>query len=481
MKIKSIAKFILLSLLLVSLAVAFCSCSDIFGQGGSGNNGGDNGGGDAGDNGGGNTGDNSGNNGSGSTDNDDGDNTGNNTGDNTGNNSGNGSTDNNGDNTDDPDGDHSDEDVYTVSVVDADGKAETKIIVYLYEGDSQVKFAPLTAGKATFSTITSGEYRIVLKDMTNKRSFVYDETVVNEENRNVTITVYNKLLTPTENIYFLSADIDDAIGFAVGEGTYSVDVKGASYFVVRTSKAGMYTITATASEDIVVVNYGNPQIATRIDEGTNELVIEVPPIIDEVTPFVIAFESSKNTNAIVKIERTADLNNPAYLPWTEVQAQSAPSSVYDLPENTELVDIDVFSSDFAVTLGNDGYYYTADGKLVLVKIGAEAPYLGVSLAWLVPGLLESSEAVETFGFYYYDDDGNFLRKENYGPVIKAYYEKCDPELGVVPLTEELVDIIKIIGNARGWWDYDSDTGFYLFGEELVNEDIAWLFACCVAK
>ena len=472
MKFNSFSKLLLLSLLMIALAFAFCSCD--IGLGVTGGNSGDNNASGGGDNAGDNTGDNTGDNA--------GDNSGNNGDSTDGNNGENG--DNSDDTTDDNGGNQPETLNFTVTVLDSEGNAEKKIIAYLYNGNSSVKSVPLTNGKAAFSNVASGEYRVVLKDMTNSRTLVYDESsaVLNADNRDITITVYNKLQTPTESVYFLAEDMADALAFPVKEGTYSVDVKGVAYFVLRASKAGIYTITASASSNVTVVNYGNPQIANRISEGTNVVTIDVPPIIeDEVTPFVIAVESAEKVNAIVRFERTGDSNDPAYMPWSDVEAEDAPSSVYSLPAGTELVDLDVFSDNLSVTLGSDGYYYTADGKLVLIRINSDAQYLGVSIAHLVPGLVESSEAVETFGLYLYDDDGNFLRKENYGTVIAAYYEKCDAELGVVPLTEELADIIKIIGDARGWWDYGTETGFYIFGEDLVNEDIAWLFACCVAK
>ena len=99
---------------------------------------------------------------------------------------------------------------------------------------------------------------------------------------------------------------------------------------------------------------------------------------------------------------------------------------------------------------------------------------------LVPGLLEESEAVETFGLYVYED-GEFVAKLNYGPMLSAYYAACDAENGVVPLTEELANAIKAVGENRGWWEFGTEKGFYLFGETPVNKNIAWLFACCVAR
>ena len=34
---------------------------------------------------------------------------------------------------------------------------------------------------------------------------------------------------------------------------------------------------------------------------------------------------------------------------------------------------------------------------------------------------------------------------------------------------------------KGWYDADNALGFYLFGENTVDKENGWLFACCYAE
>ena len=464
MKMKSVLRFILLSLLLLSLVCAFTACDNGGdGDGGSGDNSGDNDDTEAPD---------------GTETPGDAETPGSDDGTE-------GTTPGGGDENEGGNGDGGSTpapstDPYSVTVVDADGKAAKQIIVVLYQDGKAVKQTPLSNGTAKFSAITSGRYTVKLKDQTNTRNLYFDEAtaVLDENNRSITITVYEKLSTPTEEIYFLDPATKDALGFQIAEGSYSADVSGVTYFVFRPARAGVFTVTFSVP-GVTVINYGNPNIATPINEGTGSVTIEVPPITDDVTPTVIAIKSASLVSGVIKVVKTGELDDPKYLPWSEIGATKAPATAYDLPDGKTLVDIDVTSLDLSVALGDDGYYYTNSGELVLIRLGSASPYLP-ALAMLVPGLLEESEAVETFGLYVYED-GEFVAKLNYGPMLGAYYEACDADYGVVPLTEELANAIKAVGENRGWWEYGTETGFYLFGETPVNKNIAWLFACCVAR
>jgi len=83
--------------------------------------------------------------------------------------------------------------------------------------------------------------------------------------------------------------------------------------------------------------------------------------------------------------------------------------------------------------------------------------------------------------YFYDENGEFLRKENYAECLVKYIECVDEANGVYPLTEDLQYIIQKSGEHNGWW---KDDGNYIFvnesGEKVpgINSEIAWLFMCC---
>jgi len=118
---------------------------------------------------------------------------------------------------------------------------------------------------------------------------------------------------------------------------------------------------------------------------------------------------------------------------------------------------------------------TADGPQVLVRLGAKAE---------VKYLASFETVLERSGVskYFYDENGEFIKKESYSECLLKYIENVDEESGMYPLTEDLKYIIQSRGDHSGWWS--DDDALYLFknenGEKVpgINADIAWLFMCC---
>ena len=74
-------------------------------------------------------------------------------------------------------------------------------------------------------------------------------------------------------------------------------------------------------------------------------------------------------------------------------------------------------------------------------------------------ILENSGVVK----YFYDEDGNFTKKENYADCLLEYIEYVDEESGTYPLTEDLKYIVTQRGEHEGWWNPEGQT--YLFVDE----------------
>jgi hypothetical protein len=91
---------------------------------------------------------------------------------------------------------------------------------------------------------------------------------------------------------------------------------------------------------------------------------------------------------------------------------------------------------------------------------------------------------------FYDENGKFIKKESYVDAIhidtitfpnnkNPYYSKvADSKYGVVPLTEELIYILKNAGEID--W-YKKGSPDYIFDNNTIPVDVmpqnAWLFAC----
>jgi hypothetical protein len=83
--------------------------------------------------------------------------------------------------------------------------------------------------------------------------------------------------------------------------------------------------------------------------------------------------------------------------------------------------------------------------------------------------------------YFYDENGEFLKKETYDQCLLAYIDCADEESGTYPLTEDLKYIIQQRGDYYGW--FDSEGTQYLFRDQNgnyltdLNPDNLWLFPC----
>ena len=74
--------------------------------------------------------------------------------------------------------------------------------------------------------------------------------------------------------------------------------------------------------------------------------------------------------------------------------------------------------------------------------------------------------------YFFDENGVFIKKEDYTETLLKYIACADSKYGLYPVTQELAYILQ---NAKpGWWDSTSPD--YLL--EGCNPDLGWLFACC---
>ncbi|MBO7196875.1 MAG: carboxypeptidase regulatory-like domain-containing protein [Clostridia bacterium] len=285
---------------------------------------------------------------------------------------------------------------------------------------------------------------------------------------------------------------DHTYAKVVGVGTHTVSTEEELdvYLVFTASSSGIYRLSFESDDQGMTIGYyGIPMFVQDTHRGDGEYDGKTFDMIiyDNSTPYVIGIKATKATSADVTIERLGDAPvNPNYLPWTEVNATMAGTKC-DVGDKT-LVDFDISDKTITVSLGSDGYYYTNDGKLVYIRITSQTgcgiiqnfefhPVISGSLA-LWAGHVDEDVGVN-IGGYLYDEQGNFVDKYSYNSMIGEYMNDADDEYGVVPLTEELAECIKIHGESNGWFDRN---GYgYLFTDILVNAENSWLFLCMVEQ
>lgn len=173
---------------------------------------------------------------------------------------------------------------------------------------------------------------------------------------------------------------------------------------------------------------------TRTGDAVAEPTIENVDYVNQVTPEVFTFSGN-----------AADLK---YVNVTDDQADAA-------------------------VLGEDGYYHlnSADGPILYVNISGSGPY---------GAPLYSAAGYGAVKVGVYDEDGKATKLINYLPAWEAYTACMDKATGLYPLTVDLMTMYQQIGNdpLKGWYDMDTEMGIYLFGEDVVNEETAWMFSCC---
>ena len=231
------------------------------------------------------------------------------------------------------------------------------------------------------------------------------------------------------------------------------------------AQTGEYKITAAEG---VVGNWGtayNP--VDNTPDKTNVLTWTCTAVGQSV---MVGFTGAETTFATV--ERTGDYVKPEEIPWL-IYANTYDFS-FLLPDG-EVVDVDLIVDSQTSFLGADGFYHLddANGPVVLMYLGEDVQYLDCFKT-----ILEHSGIQR----YFFDQDGNFLRKESYNECLMSYIACMDEDKGVYPLTEDLKHILLMEGEDAGW--FDTDGMGYLFKDDNgnrvdgINNEISWLFMCC---
>ena len=371
---------------------------------------------------------------------------------------------------------------YTVTVVNGIGSPISDVIVKFTGEDGVTKTrATDSNGMAVLKNALAGDYDVVVEKGFSEVTIIESEFTLTSEKSSYTTVVEEE--GKAMEISF-AYDKEPSMAYLVGIGEYNIPcmAEDSRFLVMTVLKSGVYTITLSSDDENMTVGYyGIPMFVQKshcgegeYDGRSFELVIQDPN-----TPYVLGIYSSAEANANLKIERIADAPfDPQYAPWQEIYAKGNPEKI-TLPENATLTDVDICDKNLTVTRGEDGYYYTSDGKLVYLRINSvstnevgEAKYLDASIAYIA-GLVDPNHG-QNFGGYVYDDEGNFVGKYSYNNLLAVYYECCDR--GVYPLTDDLVEAIKCHGKNAGWWT-PGTVNFLLEGVDYV-EDNAWLLLCC---
>ena len=227
-------------------------------------------------------------------------------------------------------------------------------------------------------------------------------------------------------------------------------------FTYAPTETGKYTF-AVEGGLCEIVSYNAMWVSLEPSAETvtnNSTVWECTGVGQEIWLAVIS--DSDNVNITVELAGAA-YTGPEYIYYENV-TEVAPY-VFDGDVN-ELVAVNTMNStvDTAV-LGEDGYYHlnSADGPILLCNLSDTKMSL------------ESANSYGQLKHVIYGDDGKALTVIAYIDAFTVYAENADEKTRLYPLTDDLIEILKKVGESQSWYGADGWVG--------GKFDDAWMYCC----
>ena len=377
---------------------------------------------------------------------------------------------------------------YTVQVVDAQGNPYTSgVIVKFMSGTEQVAMQVVNASGAASKELATGDYTVELQ-LTSEIKCWYDmaAAAVSYSSPTTKITLSTSGGTEQINGYSLLQDgAKEHNAYIVSEGdTYVNLIPGErNYFVFTPAQSGTYQFR-TVTGDAGIGCYGTTYFVQ--DNSICEVVDNVVTV--SVSPSMIGSGSTGSSNyvigldatgtadyAVLRIQRIGEHEETiADKPWTQYQTtvDVKPFTLKGDAADLTYVDITGKAEDYIFIYNeDDGYYHLNDsnGPVIYVNLGSQAPYVSLQVVIQGDGGPSGGAPIRR---YFYDENGEFLKKEDYTDILITYFENMDQTAKVYPLTADLIYIIQ--NGCSGWWNPNSPD--YIF--DGCNPELGWMFACC---
>ena len=367
---------------------------------------------------------------------------------------------------------------YQVKVLDGQGKPFTGgVVVKFLKNGEQVAMQKLDANGVATKELEKGDYTVELMFTDSSQTASYDTSsaVLSADKTTLELTLINDLGNKTEEI---TVEGDVFTAYMVNAGSTAVPLTASvrNYFIFAPTEAGTYDFRVNNAE-IKLGYYGGThfvqsQSAVDVIDNVVTLSISASSLGGN---YVIGLDGTDaDTDAILSIIRTGDPTiTISDMPWTEYKTTHTPAPYTLDLGGKSLKYIDITSATANVTLAynaEDGFYHygSENGPVVLMHLGKGAPYVSLQTVIEGDGLGGGAPIRE----YFYDANGEFLKKEDYTDILRTYFENMDSKNGVYPLTKDLEYIIK--NGCNGWWDTESPD--FIFTD--CNPELGWMFALC---
>ncbi len=363
---------------------------------------------------------------------------------------------------------------YMVTVEDYFGNPLTNAVVSLVTNGTMVSMKQVNSEGVVSVELDPGEYTVSLS-FTDGVVRHYKETVLTAEKTAATIRVAENLGDETAKLY------GDPTHFVYVGGTYVTlqsDVQ--NYFLFAPDEEGIYKFTT--SDPTAQISFWGGNIHFIFDQTANTDYADnafTREVKTDNLGIVYVLGVTGADDAIIEITR---IGGPTYDPvlesaWINYELSRQPAA-FKLPAGTTLTYVDVTGdSDYYKIVLNeeDGYYHvgSADGPVLYMNLGTNAPYISMYNLLGLSGIGGSR-----FGYYFFDENGEFLYKESYNDGMIAYTQKVDSASGVYPVTADLAYMMQMGGADKGWWNPENPNFLFKDVQNSLNAEIAWMFACC---
>lgn len=373
---------------------------------------------------------------------------------------------------------------YRVSVVDGSGVPYTTgVIVQFMQNGEKVALQTVDASGVAAKTLQKGDYTVELMFTGDASEYYYDNSglTLSADKTELEVVLAKALSSQTQSLY-VSGKEYEASYVEAGSTHVTLTTGDRSYFLFAPTTAGTYKFSVSDA-GAQIGYYGAPHFvqefsAAEVVDGAFTMSISASMIgtgDSGTTVLVLGIDAGETDNCVLTIERIGEPEyNVAEEPWTIYQTTSK-LAPYTLPAGAQLTNFDLTASYELVYNETDGFYHldSADGPLVLMYLGEDVQYLDCFQTIL------DHTGVQR---YFFDENGEFQKKESYSECLLEYIGCMDENSGVYPLTEDLKYIVQMEGEDSGW--FDPENSLYLFKDANginisgINEETSWLFMCC---
>ena len=387
------------------------------------------------------------------------------------------------DNTSVPSGDIT----YKVHVKDySDNAVSSGIVVQFMKNGEKIAMQSVNENGVAEKVLPAGDYTVVLSNTDKEKEYYYQEpSALSATVTETKVTLAEKITAEPQTLVAQGNEYD-SYKVSVGSTYVELDNEHRNYFLFSPTVSGNYQFNIGDGSNVQIGYYGAPHFVQENNTAEitdNSFTISVSDSMigkgdSGTSVYVIGIDSNETKNCVLCITRIGDpIKTIEDEPWT-VYETTADLFAYVLPENAEIKEFDLGESTGTYNLvynQTDGFYHldNENGPLVLVRLGEDCEYIACFAT-----ILDRSGVNR----YFFDENGDFVKKETYDQCLLEYFDYMDENEGVYPLTEDLKYIIQQRGEYVGWWNPENPN--YLFkdmnGNNLtdINNEIAWLLMCC---